>query len=239
MSGRSPPCLSWRLTGLSPPLCMRLTSHKMHEEENKGARQRVLALLASACESSAEKRRRAATQPLASETATATASPERPAAVLTNQGVWRGSRGGTRQEMKLSVLLPWAASVQTNRGGISVEEKEKINNGGFDFNGFHGQEWLLFNFAGRRLIETTWTSRVPALEATARTLRATAEDPRTAGLVCRGHQHERPKWSRCTDAQEAQGSPHHMCSATKADFCRLAFSSTHKQTFMSMKRRCF
>lgn len=81
-----------------------------------------------------------------------------------------------RQEMKLSMLLPWAASVQTNRGGISLQtparnrkEKNKIiNSGRFDFSGFYGQEWLLFN------------SQVPVMEATFGAL----SDGRTAGLVC-------------------------------------------------------
>lgn len=121
----------------------------------------VAVLYAADVTQNAHRGRRAVTQPFTSEkataTATATASLERTAAVLTNQGVWRGSRGGMRQEMKLSMLLPWAASVQTNRGGISLQTPD------FDFNGFYGQEWLLFN------------SQVPVMEATFGALRATAE----------------------------------------------------------------
>lgn len=67
----------------------------------------------------------AATLAMATVMVTATASPETTVTVLTNQGVCRGSRGGMRQEMKLSMLLPWAASVQTNRRGISLQTLER------------------------------------------------------------------------------------------------------------------
>lgn len=65
----------------------------------------------------------AATLGTATVTVTPTTSPETAADVLTNQGVCRGSRGSMRQEMKLSMLLPWAASVQTNRRGISLQTR--------------------------------------------------------------------------------------------------------------------